>query len=262
MILIFSRLPWVRDTFIPSRSTAAQSSVRATPSSTAFSTAARMSPASNTWGVCTAKRDERSGVSTASPFSTRLMVSVTGMAGAAAPVASAFSSTSPKTSWVRKGRAPSWMAISSASCRTSRRPHSTEWIRSLPPTTTLDTLSKAKALHSWLTSTSRSSRVTTTISSMSSQFWNTRRVRTSTGTSARRVSTLSIPSIRVAEPAATTTAARTVFFCFRPSRDSNPAICLTPCKRGALPAPLSHPIVLPRQICQAKAWSMHASTSS
>ena len=56
--MMFSLSPRVRETFIPIRSTAAQSSVRVSPSATAFSRAARIRDASKTWGVWTAHRLE------------------------------------------------------------------------------------------------------------------------------------------------------------------------------------------------------------
>ena len=162
---MFSRLPWVRVTGIPSRSTAAQSSVRFSPSAMAFSSAARISPASKIWGVCTARRSSRSTVPVDTPSFMRLMVSVTGRAGAAAPVRAAWATVSANTSGGSRGRAPSWMAISSASGDTSWSPASTELVRSLPPATTFFTLSRPYSWHRRPTSTSRSGRVTTTISS-------------------------------------------------------------------------------------------------
>ena len=152
---------------MPSRSTAAQSSVSTSPSSRAFCTAARIRSAWNTWGVWTANRVERSTVSTARPFSERFTVSVMGTAGAAAPVWVALWRTSSSTSGGSRGRAPSWMAMSSASSRTSLNPAWTEWMRSLPPLMTLRTLVRAKSWQMLPTSTIRSSRVTTMISAMS-----------------------------------------------------------------------------------------------
>ena len=68
------------------------------------------------------------------------MVSFAGMAGAAAPRWAAAWMVSSSTSWVRKGRAPSWMAMRVAAGAVSCKPAWTESIRSSPPFTNRRTL--------------------------------------------------------------------------------------------------------------------------
>ena len=79
--------------------------------------------------------------------------------------------------YIEKGMGPRWKWLAKifaffGMC-VSCTPIRTERTRSAPPTITLVTLSSIKSLHSWLTGTIRSSRVTTITSWTRSQLWNT-----------------------------------------------------------------------------------------
>ena len=202
---------------MPRASTAEQSSVRARPCSAAFWSAPRSRSASKTCGVCTANSVSRRGVASTAPDSDTLIVSLTGMAGAAAPNLAAFATAFVMTSAGTSGRAPSWTATSCVPSETAARPFCTDSVRLAPPETTMWTFSYAT--HTRLMRSMTSGRVTTMISSMAGWLLNAASVRQMTGSFAMGAKILSTLPMRVALPAATMTAA--VYGCS--------SFCLTDC---------------------------------
>ena len=104
------------------------------------------------------------------PSLATLIVSFTGMAGAAAPRVRAVSMVCSKTSGGRKGRAPSWMATRSALGSAACKPSSTDSVRLAPPLTMRVTLCIPSRRQRSPMGSIRSSRVTMTISSTESEF--------------------------------------------------------------------------------------------
>ena len=132
VIFRFSSLPRVRWTGRPSRSTAAQSSVRETPASAAWARASRMRAAWKIWGVWTAKSRARSGGALHHPRPGHLDGVLHRQGRGGGPWRAAARRVSSRTSWGRKGRAPSWMAMRSAWGSVSPTPARTEAVRSAP----------------------------------------------------------------------------------------------------------------------------------
>ena len=196
------RSPRHKCTCRPENSMSWQSSVKSWPAAWALAKAVKYSSRKNTWGVCTARREARSGVwETSSPSPTSLMVSTTGTAREEAPQARASTTTWSISSGVTRGRAPSWMATRAAPSAVFT-PSRTDSCRVAPPGTTARTLAKGAVIRSTMSWSSK--RHTTTISCICRACSNARRVWQSSGSPSSSINCFGVsPPIREELPAAT-----------------------------------------------------------
>ena len=119
---MFAGSPSKVATVNPAHSASAASSVKSLrPSRAARRWASRMTSKRKACGVCAIRSRARSGVASTLPLSpTCLIVSVTGIAGTAAPVRPAASIAREITADVTKGRAASWIKTISGFCARQR----------------------------------------------------------------------------------------------------------------------------------------------
>jgi len=120
----------------PAHSASAASSVKSPLASRAARRwASRIAPKRNACGVCAMRSRARSGVASTSPFAPiSLIVSVTAIAGIAAPVRPAASIAREISAAETKGRAASWIRTTSGFCAASASsPACTEAWRVAPP---------------------------------------------------------------------------------------------------------------------------------
>ena len=231
----FSSDPSTRNTSASSSITAAQSSVREMPSLAASPSAWRMSSARNTCGVCMRYSSSRSSVRSTLPPRACRTVSLTCMAGAAAPRSAAAFTARSIISSVTRGLAASWMAMSPACSEHSCTPAQAEAVRSAPPSVTHLSFFMPRSLARAAIVGIFSLCVTTMISSMHPLLSSAASVRSMTVQPPSCIISLSVP-IRVPLPAATTTAEQnglSASACFFPNictsyRHSYGADCAAP----------------------------------
>lgn len=158
-----------------------------------------MRGASKTWGVSINQRFSRGmAFSVKSEVVVRLRVSVTRRAREAAWWVLAVEMTARMSAWDVRGRAASWMAMSSLSREAAVRPAATERWRSVPPSTRVTGLVKVFSSRSDM----RSGGATRMISVTAGQCRKISRVWARMGFPARGAASLSKP-MRLLLPAAT-----------------------------------------------------------